>query len=99
MSRLTTDHRTIREWAEERGAQPVAVKGTGDGDDPGIIRLDFPGYGDDDSLETISWEEFFDKFEQGRLALVYQEETAAGERSTFNKFVKRGPEPAPTRAW
>jgi hypothetical protein len=89
MSQVTTDHRKIREWAEERGAKPAAVKSTGKGDDVGIIRLDFPGYSGEDSLETISWEDFFEKFEQGELALVYQEETADGQRSNFNKLVRR----------
>jgi len=92
MSRITTDHRKIREWAEERGAHPVAVKGTAQGGDVGIIRLDFPGYGGGENLETISWEKFFHKFEQDGLALVYQEQTADGRRSNFNKLVRREPE-------
>lgn len=88
-SKTTTDHETIRHWAEERGAKPSAVKGTGDEEDPGIIRLDFPGFGGGDSLEEISWDDFFEKFEDSQLALIYQEETADGERSNFNKLVAR----------
>jgi hypothetical protein len=85
----TTDHDFIRSWAEERGATPAAVKGTGDDEDPGIIRLDFPGYSGEGKLEPISWEEWFVKFDENGLALLYQEETAEGERSNFNKLVKR----------
>jgi len=86
----TTDHDEIRRWAEERGAKPAAVKSTRRGDqDVGIIRLDFPGYSGEDSLEEISWESFFQKFDESELALVYQEQTAEGERSNFNKLVKR----------
>ena len=55
----------------------------------GIIRLDFPGYSGGQSLEKISWKEFFEKFEESKLALVYQQETAGGVRSNFNKLVKR----------
>jgi hypothetical protein len=88
-SQWTTDHEFIREWAEERGAQPSAVKGTGGGDDPGIIRLDFPGYSGEGKLEPISWDEWFDKFDENDLALIYQETTADGQRSNFNKIVKR----------
>ncbi len=88
-SKTTTDHDTIRKWVEERGARPAAVKGTGGGDDPGILRVDFPGAGDEDSLEEISWEEFFDKFEENDLAFLYQEETSGGKESRFFKFVRR----------
>lgn len=85
----TTDHDTIRQWVDARGGQPAGVKATGGGEDPGVIRIDFPGYGDDEDLETISWDEWFDKFERNKLAFVYQERTADGELSTFNKVVSR----------
>jgi hypothetical protein len=88
-SQTTTDHETIREWAEARGGKPAHVKRTGSKNDTGIIRIDFPGYSGEGSLEEISWDEFFEKFEESQLALVYQEETASGERSNFNKLVKR----------
>jgi hypothetical protein len=89
MSSTTTDHETIRRWAEERGAKPSAVKGTGKGDDTGVIRLDFPGFSGEGKLEEISWEDFFDKFEESKLALIYQEQTADGKKSNFNKLVSR----------
>lgn len=88
-SKTTTDHEEIRKWAEERGAKPSAVKRTGDEDDVGIIRLDFPGYSGEGSLEEITWEQFFEKFEEAELAFVLQETTADGERSNFNKLVSR----------
>ncbi len=88
-SRTTTDHEMIRRWAEARGGKPSAVKATESKDDVGILRIDFPGYDGGDSLEEISWDEFFDKFEAAGLALVYQEETADGQRSNFNRFVRR----------
>jgi hypothetical protein len=88
-SKVTTDHETIRKWAETRGGKPSAVKRTGSESDVGIIRIDFPGYSGENSLEEIAWDEFFDKFEDSKLAFVYQEETAEGVRSNFNKLVKR----------
>lgn len=91
LSRTTTDHDEIRQWAEERGGTPAHVKGTGDSEDIGIIRIEFAGTPNsrDDQLQQISWEEFFEKFEDQGLALVYQEETSAGKKSNFNKLVKR----------
>jgi hypothetical protein len=88
-SHVTVDHSVIRRWAETRGAHPAAVKRTSKAHDPGIIRLDFPGYSGEDSLVEISWDEFFEKFEEKELALVYQEHTADGKVSNFNKLVNR----------
>ncbi len=89
MAETTTDHKTIRRWAEERGAKPSCVRGTGGKNDVGMLRLDFPGYTGEDKLEEISWDDWFGKFDERKLALVFQEETAGGERSNFNKLVSR----------
>ena len=88
-SRTLTDHEEIKQWAEERDAKPVAVRSTGGSDDVGIIRLDFPGYSGGDSLETIDWNDWFEKFDESNLALLVQDATAGGERSNFNKLVSR----------
>lgn len=89
-ARATTDHEFIRHWAEERHGQPSRVKGTGGGDDPGMIRIDFPGYSGRESLEPISWDEFFDKFEERDLALLYRDTRHEdGELDRFNKLVSR----------
>jgi len=88
-SRVLTDHDEIRQWAEERGAKPSAVRSTHSDDDTGIIRLDFPGYSGGDSLEEIEWEEWFEDFDDRNLALVVQDETANGQTSNFNKLVSR----------
>ena len=41
------------------------------------------------SVEELTWDEFFEKFDDQRLAFVYQERTAAGARSRLNRFVSR----------
>jgi hypothetical protein len=97
-AKVTTDHDLIRRWTEQRGGHPAAVRATERGkDDVGIIRTAFPGApnADDESLETIGWDEFFEKFDEADLALLYQEETAEGEKSNFNTLVSR--ETAETR--
>jgi hypothetical protein len=88
-SQVTTDHEQIRKWAEERGGQPSCVRGTGGGGDAGLLRIDFPGYGGGKSLQKISWDEFFEKFDEQGLALLYQENTARGQKSNFNKIIAR----------
>lgn len=88
-STTTTDHKVIRKWVEERGGKPASVKGTGGDDEAGVLRIDFPGYGDESSLQEISWDEFFEKFEEKELAFLYQDETSGGKESRFFKFVSR----------
>jgi len=88
-SHTTTDHEEIRRWAEDRGAKPSCVRGTGSRNDIGMLRLDFPGYTGEDKLEAVSWDDWFEKFDERKLALVYQETTADGEKSNFNKLVSR----------
>jgi len=84
----TTDHKTIRKWVEDRGGSPATVKETG-GAEPGILRIDFPGGAGDESLQPVSWDDFFDKFDQERLAFLHQDTTDDGKLSRFCKFVAR----------
>lgn len=80
----TTDHDTIRAWIEERNGRPARVKTGGQG---GILRIDF---GDaDENLEEISWDDFFQIFDENKLAFLHQDQTADGKTSRFNKFVDR----------
>jgi hypothetical protein len=84
-----TGHEEIRNWAEERGASPACVRGTGGGSETGMIRLDFPGYSGEESLEHISWDDWFEKFDESNLALIVQDTTSSGQKSNFNKLVSR----------
>lgn len=88
--RILIDHDEIRRWAEERGAVPTRVKGTGGPNDVGILRLHFPEYSEDDErLEEISWDDFFEEFDKKRLALLVEDRTPEGRRSNFNKIISR----------
>lgn len=89
-SRLTTDHDEIRRWVEERDGWPATVEGTAGSDEAaGLLRIDFPGYGGGLRLVRISWEAFFEKFDESELAFLYQEATGGEEVSRFNKLVSR----------
>lgn len=88
-SKTTTDHETIKKWAEDRGGKPATVKSTERHGEPGVLRIDFPGYKGEGSLEEISWEQFFEKFDENKLAFLYQDKTSGGEESRFFKLVKR----------
>jgi hypothetical protein len=88
-STTTTNHDEIRRWVEEHGGKPASVRGTEGGDEAGVLRIDFPGGSGTDQLEHISWDDWFQKFEESNLAFLYQEEKASGEDSTFFKLVSR----------
>lgn len=87
---VTTNHDEIKRWTEKRGGKPSTVKGTEKGSQQaGLLRIDFPGYSGEDTLEEISWDDFFDKFEEKHLAFLYQDHTKDGKESRFFKIVSR----------
>ncbi|GGV34997.1 hypothetical protein GCM10010182_68720 [Actinomadura cremea] len=81
-SLVTTDHEVIRQWADERGAEPSTVPGSEYEGRPGRLRLDFPGYGGE-NLEHISWDDWFRTFDERRLNFIYQEHKKDGVQSNF----------------
>ena len=85
MANTTTDHGTIRKWAESHGGKPAAVDRTHKGGDVGIVRIMFPDAPntEHDQLVEISWDEFFREFEDRKLALLYEPD------SMFSKIVGR----------
>ncbi|RCW81892.1 hypothetical protein [Phyllobacterium bourgognense] len=80
----TTDHKLIRKWVEARDGRPSKVAGRDEG---GILRIDFGER--EETLEKMSWDDFFEVFDDRQLAFLYQEKTEDGKPSRFNKFVSR----------
>ena len=85
MAEVTTEHDTIRKWAEAHGGKPAAVDRTHQGGDVGIVRIIFPKaqQSEHENLVEISWDEFFEEFEKRQLALLYDED------GLFNKIIGR----------
>lgn len=88
-SKTTTNHEEIKRWVEERGGRPAVVKGTPGKRSGGVLRIDYPGFSGEDTLESITWEEFFEAFEENNLAFLYQEEKKDGAESRFSKLIDR----------
>ncbi len=90
-SKTTTNHDEIRKWVEARGGRPAKVKGTERAGESGggLLRIDYPGYSGEESLQEITWEQFFDQFEKNKLAFLYQDELESGETSRFSKLIDR----------
>ncbi len=82
-AKTTTANEEIRRWVEERGGHPARVKGTE------LLRIDYPGFSGEDTLEKISLEEFFEEFENNNLAFLHQDKTKDGKESRFSKLVDR----------
>ena len=78
----TQDHDVIMGWAEERRAVPATVPGSEHDGRPGVLRMNFPGYGGDD-LQEISWDEWFETFDTRGLRFIYQEKKSDGSQSNF----------------
>jgi hypothetical protein len=89
LSKTTQDHDEIRKWAEARGAEPAEVASTHQKNEPGILRFCFPKAPnrEDSNLKQIPWEDFFEKFDSSNLELIYQDKTADGQKSNFNKLI------------
>lgn len=87
-AKVTTNHDEIRRWVEARGGHPARVKNT-ENRGSGVLRIDYPGYSGEETLEAIDWNEFFKGFEENNLAFLYQEETKSGEESRFSKLIDR----------
>ena len=84
-SATTTDHDTIRKWAEKRGGRPATVRATEEDGHAGILRIDFDPR--EKALDPIDWDEFFRKFDESHLAFLYRDKTKDGKLSRFHKFV------------
>lgn len=84
----TIDHEVIRAWVEGRNGRPSVVKRSHDTEQGGgILRIDFNE--PEESLEEVPWDEFFEVFEDRKLAFLHQDRTADGKVSRFFKFVHR----------
>jgi hypothetical protein len=61
------------------------VKRTGSRKDPGVLRIDYPGFSGTRSLERMSWNDWFRWFDRDKLAFLYQKKP----NSRFSKLVRR----------
>ena len=55
----------------------------------GVLRINFPGYGGEDTLEEVSWDEWYKIFKERDLEFLYQDKTAEGKESRFFKLINK----------
>ena len=88
-AKTTTNHEQIKRWVEKRGGHPARVKGTEVKGSSGVLLIDYPGYSGTQTLEAVSWDEFFKSFEENELAFLYEDEKKAGSQGRFSKLINR----------
>ena len=88
-AKTTTNHEQIKRWVEKRGGHPARVKGTEVKGNSGVLLIDYPGDSGTQTLEAVSWDEFFKGFEENELAFLYEDEKKAGSQSRFSKLINR----------
>jgi hypothetical protein len=82
-SLVTQNHEAIVNWANERNGMPATVPGTEHEGRPGVLRFDIPGFGSNQTLEHVSWSEWFDTFDERQLVMLFQEHLRDGRQSNF----------------
>jgi hypothetical protein len=67
---ITADPERIRAWAQERGGEPMRMRGTGQSiTDPAILSMTFGG-AEKASLQPISWEDWLAQLDEQALAAI-----------------------------
>lgn len=84
--KYTTDRKEIREWIEEQGGMPVVLKEVREDDEDGeessdMLHISFDP--NDPNMEEMEWDEFFERFDNDNLALVYDDITPKGTLPDF----------------
>ena len=88
-TKTTTNHENIKRWVEDRGGHPARVKGTNEKSGSGVLVIDYPGNSGTQTLEAITWDEFFKGFEENKLAFLYADARKTDSQSRFSKLINR----------
>jgi hypothetical protein len=73
------DHDHVKVWIEAHNGRPARIRGTGRGDDPGVLGIAFAPSG---AMEELPWDRWLRWFERNRLALIVS-------NNGFHKLVPR----------
>jgi hypothetical protein len=81
--KITTDRTVIQSWAHARQGQPALVR---KGQNP-VLAIVFPDCDSAVVERGLSWNEFFDRFEQQRLVFMYQDTDQNENLSRYFVFI------------
>lgn len=89
----TQDRDTIINWAMRRSGHAAVVAGAHPDasddieTDVGALRIGFPGYASEEKLDPISWDDFFEAFNDHAAAFEYEDMLPGGEISYVYRIV------------
>lgn len=87
--KTTDNHETIKKWIKDRYAEPALVEGVVNPGKAGrMLRINFQNHARE-SLKDISWELFFEIFDENDLEFLYQEQNLDGSQSKSFEFIKK----------
>lgn len=81
----TRSRAVIRQWAEQRKATPATAPGGPGSADERVLRFDFAD-AESGRLQPVSWDEFFQIFDERELVFFYQQHMSAGDISDYCHF-------------
>ncbi len=90
MVKRTIDHAEIQQWVEKNKGFPQVIDDPEAGHDTPGIRINFPNIADPflpDYVREVSWDEWFEVFDQQQLMFVYEENE--GEENISYRFERR----------
>lgn len=71
--KVTTDHGLIKKWAEARHGYPAVIRKITDAGMDLVLSFVFPDIETEGIARKLSWDEFFERFDQQRLVFVYDD--------------------------
>jgi hypothetical protein len=92
-SLATRSHDVILQWANDRSAMPATVPDAEADGHFGVLRFDIPSHGTGQSLEHVSWTEWFATFDDRKLVMIFQERLRNGHQSNFFHFCRPDTDP------
>jgi hypothetical protein len=88
-TKITKDHKLIKEWVVSRGGIPGRViENEAPTEENGVLDIKFPER-TDNKVIPITWNEFFTRFEQSNLAFLFEDDNRNGVKSKFFKLIWR----------
>ena len=90
--KITTDHKIIQAWIEERDGQPARLRelriGINGEKELKVLRIDFGSI--DADIEPITWKEFFEVFDEQDLLFFYEDGSGKKGDEKFKFLERRG---------
>lgn len=69
----TAEHALVRKLIEDRKGYPAHLESSESQGDSGLLQVGLTNEDEQENLKELSWEQFFEEFEEKDLAFAYRE--------------------------